>query len=64
MGRRIALVVGNNLYPDPFRVLDKAVEDASEVAGFLKRRLRFETPTLYNKTAATVPTWIDGESRP
>ncbi|MBQ9813180.1 MAG: SUMF1/EgtB/PvdO family nonheme iron enzyme [Thermoguttaceae bacterium] len=54
MGEKFALVVGNNTYPDPYRELAKAVEDASEVAGFLKRRLGFETTILYNKTAAEV----------
>ena len=52
--QKLALVVGNNFYPEPFRTLSNAVEDAAVVAGFLKRRLRFEVTSLYNKTASEV----------
>ena len=53
MGKRFALVMGNHAYPEPCREL---AEDASEVAGFLRRRPGFETPIFYNKTAEAVTT--------
>ena len=53
MGKRFALVMGNHAYPEPCREL---AEDASEVAGFLRRRPGFETTIFYNKTAEAVTT--------
>ena len=54
MGRKIALVVGNNLYSEPYQRLEKAVQDASKVAAFLERDLGFKTEFLDNRTAAAV----------
>ena len=57
--RRIALIVGNNVYrPDAFTPLSGAVRDAQEIAGFLKFRLpdesRFETRFLSNPPASRI----------
>ena len=54
MRRKLALVVGNNSYTEPYSRLSHAVEDASVVAGFLRHRLEFDVVSLYNKTASDV----------
>lgn len=52
--RKFALVVGNDIYPEPFQSLSKATTDASRVAGFLEQRLEFDVTQLHNESASTV----------
>ena len=52
--RKLALVVGNDIYPEPFQSLSKATTDASRVAGFLEQRLEFDVTQLHNESASTV----------
>ncbi len=54
MGPRLALVVGIDIYPAPYRSLAKATTDAGRVAGFLEQRLGFDVTPLNNRTASEV----------
>ena len=54
MGQKIALVVGNDIYPEPYRSLANATTDAGRVAGFLEQRLRFDVTPLNNRSASEV----------
>ena len=52
--QKLALVVGNDIYPAPFRSLLTATTDAGRVAGFLEQRLGFDVTPLNNRTASEV----------
>jgi len=52
VGRRIALLVGNNDYAQPIPALDTPIADVSKVASILETRFGFKTQVVKNATQA------------
>lgn len=53
-GRRIALLVGNNDYPQPIPRLETPIADVSQIATVLQRRFGFETEVIKNAGQARI----------
>lgn len=53
-GRRIALLVGNNDYPQPIPRLETPIADVSQIATVLQRRFGFETEVVKNAGQARI----------
>lgn len=54
VGRRIALLIGNNQYPDPIPLLETPIADVDEIAAILQEQFGYETRVLHNATKADI----------